>query len=257
MSYMISGTSCCHFRLWSEALNLFFSNRDESIKKLLEMLQSKGLSSRATEEDHERTRRLADAEMTIHQLEGLLEQKDKEMLQLREVCVCDWRRRNKVHSGIPMCAGVCLCVQPDVSACKSNRVISSQGPWLLPLLAHNWVLIQHRNINTYTHTHTHKYTGRCTPSYFFYSLLLVHLFSNISLSCYNSPFSNMFVVLYNSSLWWSDGRSTFQQHFDASFPDLSFIVPGGKSTFTICICPYLIRKIYRYMKQIRKKANTV
>ncbi|KAM8740045.1 ELKS/Rab6-interacting/CAST family member 1-like isoform 1-T1 [Acanthopagrus schlegelii] len=58
--------------------------RDESIKKLLEMLQSKGLSSRATEEDHERTRRLADAEMTIHQLEGFLEQKDKEMLQLRE-----------------------------------------------------------------------------------------------------------------------------------------------------------------------------
>ncbi|XP_061662769.1 ELKS/Rab6-interacting/CAST family member 1-like isoform X3 [Syngnathoides biaculeatus] len=59
--------------------------RDESIKKLLEMLQSKGLSSRATEEDHERTRRLADAEMTIHQLEGLLEQKDKEMLLLREI----------------------------------------------------------------------------------------------------------------------------------------------------------------------------
>ncbi|XP_068611097.1 ELKS/Rab6-interacting/CAST family member 1-like [Brachionichthys hirsutus] len=58
--------------------------RDESIKKLLEMLQSKGLSSRANEEDHERTRRLADAEMTIHQLEGLLEQKDKEMVQLRE-----------------------------------------------------------------------------------------------------------------------------------------------------------------------------
>ncbi|XP_056280969.1 ELKS/Rab6-interacting/CAST family member 1-like isoform X1 [Pseudoliparis swirei] len=58
--------------------------RDESIKKLLEMLQSKNMSSRATEEDHERTRRLADAEMTIHQLEGLMEQRDKEMLQLRE-----------------------------------------------------------------------------------------------------------------------------------------------------------------------------
>ncbi|XP_077449862.1 ELKS/Rab6-interacting/CAST family member 1-like isoform X7 [Stigmatopora argus] len=58
--------------------------RDESIKKLLEMLQRKGLSSRATEEDHERTRRLADAEMTIHQLEGLLEQKDKDMLLLRQ-----------------------------------------------------------------------------------------------------------------------------------------------------------------------------
>lgn len=51
------------------------------------MLQSKNMSSRATEEDHERTRRLADAEMTIHQLEGLMEQRDKEMLQLREVCV--------------------------------------------------------------------------------------------------------------------------------------------------------------------------
>lgn len=52
------------------------------------MLQSKGLSSRAAEEDHEQTRRLADAEMTIHQLEGLLEQKDKETLQLREVWIC-------------------------------------------------------------------------------------------------------------------------------------------------------------------------
>lgn len=80
---MISGMSCSHFNFF----NLSVPNRDESIKKLLEMLQSKGLSSRATEEDHERTRRLADAEMTIHQLEGLLEQKDKEMLQLREVCV--------------------------------------------------------------------------------------------------------------------------------------------------------------------------
>lgn len=68
------------------------------------MLQSKGLSSRATEEDHERTRRLADAEMTIHQLEGLLEQKDKEMLQLREVKQCALK-----HSH------VCLCVQLDVT----------------------------------------------------------------------------------------------------------------------------------------------
>lgn len=85
------------------------------------MLQSKGLSSRATEEDHERTRRLADAEMTIHQLEGLLEQKDKEMLQLREV-----RARvfvllaNTGNSSIPTCRGVCLCVQPDASVRKSN-----------------------------------------------------------------------------------------------------------------------------------------
>nr|XP_014435172.1 ELKS/Rab6-interacting/CAST family member 1 isoform X11 [Pelodiscus sinensis] len=58
--------------------------RDESIKKLLEMLQSKGLSSKATEEDHERIRRLAEAEMHVHHLESLLEQKEKENNMLRE-----------------------------------------------------------------------------------------------------------------------------------------------------------------------------
>ncbi|XP_058512077.1 ELKS/Rab6-interacting/CAST family member 1 isoform X7 [Ochotona princeps] len=60
------------------------SARDESIKKLLEMLQSKGLSAKATEEDHERTRRLAEAEMHVHHLESLLEQKEKENSLLRE-----------------------------------------------------------------------------------------------------------------------------------------------------------------------------
>ncbi|XP_066489623.1 ELKS/Rab6-interacting/CAST family member 1 isoform X4 [Tiliqua scincoides] len=58
--------------------------RDESIKKLLEMLQSKGLSAKATEEDHERTRRLAEAEMHVHHLETLLDQKEKENNLLRE-----------------------------------------------------------------------------------------------------------------------------------------------------------------------------
>lgn len=58
--------------------------RDESIKKLLEMLQSKGLSAKASEEDHERTRRLAEAEMHIHHLESLLEQRDKETCAFRE-----------------------------------------------------------------------------------------------------------------------------------------------------------------------------
>ncbi|XP_075458495.1 ELKS/Rab6-interacting/CAST family member 1 isoform X8 [Ascaphus truei] len=58
--------------------------RDESIKKLLEMLQSKGISSKATEEDHERTRRLAEAEMHVHHLDSLLEQKEKENSILRE-----------------------------------------------------------------------------------------------------------------------------------------------------------------------------
>lgn len=49
------------------------------------MLQSKGLSAKATEEDHERTRRLAEAEMHVHHLESLLEQKEKENTLLREV----------------------------------------------------------------------------------------------------------------------------------------------------------------------------
>lgn len=58
--------------------------RDESIKKLLEMLQSKGVSSKVMEEDHERTRRLAEAEMHLHHLESLLEQKERESNMLRE-----------------------------------------------------------------------------------------------------------------------------------------------------------------------------
>uniref|UniRef100_A0A672S676 ELKS/Rab6-interacting/CAST family member 1-like n=1 Tax=Sinocyclocheilus grahami TaxID=75366 RepID=A0A672S676_SINGR len=58
--------------------------RDESVKKLLEMLHCKGPSSKASEEDHERTRRLADAEMHAHHLENLLEQRDKELAALRE-----------------------------------------------------------------------------------------------------------------------------------------------------------------------------
>ncbi|XP_072256159.1 ELKS/Rab6-interacting/CAST family member 1 isoform X6 [Pyxicephalus adspersus] len=58
--------------------------RDESIKKLLEMLQSKGISSKVMDEDHERTRRLAEAEMHVHHLESLLDQKEKETNILRE-----------------------------------------------------------------------------------------------------------------------------------------------------------------------------
>ncbi|XP_059834046.1 ELKS/Rab6-interacting/CAST family member 1-like isoform X2 [Hypanus sabinus] len=68
------------------------SARDESIKKLLEMLQSKGLSSKAIEEDHERIRSLAEAEMVVNQLENIIEQKEKENHQLRE----DIQRRCEV-----------------------------------------------------------------------------------------------------------------------------------------------------------------
>lgn len=63
--------------------------RDESIKKLLEMLQSKGLppglGRAAEEEEQERARRIADAEAQLGHLEVILDQKDKENIHLREV----------------------------------------------------------------------------------------------------------------------------------------------------------------------------
>lgn len=44
-----------------------------------------GPSAKASEEDQERTRRLADAEMHRHHLESLLDQRDREITSLREV----------------------------------------------------------------------------------------------------------------------------------------------------------------------------
>ncbi|KAF6099238.1 ELKS/RAB6-interacting/CAST family member 2 [Phyllostomus discolor] len=58
--------------------------RDESIKKLLEMLQSKGLPSKSLEDDNERTRRVAEAESQVSHLEVILDQKEKENIHLRE-----------------------------------------------------------------------------------------------------------------------------------------------------------------------------
>ncbi|XP_009686499.1 ERC protein 2 isoform X1 [Struthio camelus] len=58
--------------------------RDESIKKLLEMLQSKGLPSKGIEDDNERTRRMAEAESQVNHLEVILDQKEKENIHLRE-----------------------------------------------------------------------------------------------------------------------------------------------------------------------------
>ncbi|XP_063049104.1 ELKS/Rab6-interacting/CAST family member 1-like [Engraulis encrasicolus] len=61
------------------------SARDHSIKKLLEMLQTRAPpSARASEEDQERTRLLAEAHATQHHLQALLQQKDKETVALRE-----------------------------------------------------------------------------------------------------------------------------------------------------------------------------
>uniref|UniRef100_A0AAY4A1Z1 ELKS/RAB6-interacting/CAST family member 2 n=1 Tax=Denticeps clupeoides TaxID=299321 RepID=A0AAY4A1Z1_9TELE len=71
--------------------------RDESIKKLLEMLQSKGLPSaggRASEEEEqERARRIAEAEAQLSHLEVILDQKEKENIHLRE----ELHRRNQLH----------------------------------------------------------------------------------------------------------------------------------------------------------------
>uniref|UniRef100_A0A3P8UQY9 ELKS/RAB6-interacting/CAST family member 2 n=1 Tax=Cynoglossus semilaevis TaxID=244447 RepID=A0A3P8UQY9_CYNSE len=71
--------------------------RDESIKKLLEMLQSKGLPpgpGRASEEEEqERARRIAEAEAQLGHLEVILDQKEKENLHLRE----ELHRRNQLH----------------------------------------------------------------------------------------------------------------------------------------------------------------
>lgn len=120
------------------------------------MLQSKGLSSRAAEEDHEQMRRLADAEMTIHQLEGLLEQKDKEMLQLREVwiclcvCVCVFRNKNETKCIQAFhCMGVSLCE----ARCEYVQIsFIWKTLWLASLIAHNLDLIKKRNPSTYTNT---------------------------------------------------------------------------------------------------------
>ncbi|MGH0179351.1 UNVERIFIED_CONTAM: hypothetical protein FKN15_011189 [Acipenser sinensis] len=59
--------------------------RDESIKKLLEMLQSKGLPSRSMEDDNERIRRMGEAESQVNHLEVILDQKEKENIHLREI----------------------------------------------------------------------------------------------------------------------------------------------------------------------------
>ncbi|XP_070759218.1 ERC protein 2 [Enoplosus armatus] len=71
--------------------------RDESIKKLLEMLQSKGLPPGpgrvSEEEEQERARRIAEAEAQLGHLEVILDQKEKENIHLRE----ELHRRNQLH----------------------------------------------------------------------------------------------------------------------------------------------------------------
>ncbi|KAJ8394817.1 hypothetical protein AAFF_G00041720 [Aldrovandia affinis] len=67
--------------------------RDESIKKLLEMLQSQGLPPKGMEDEGERSRRVAEAESQVGHLEVILDQKEKENLHLRE----ELHRRNQLQ----------------------------------------------------------------------------------------------------------------------------------------------------------------
>uniref|UniRef100_A0A671T5Y5 ELKS/Rab6-interacting/CAST family member 1-like n=1 Tax=Sinocyclocheilus anshuiensis TaxID=1608454 RepID=A0A671T5Y5_9TELE len=98
--------------------------RDESIKKLLEMLQSKGLSAKANEEDHERTRRLADAEMHIHHLESLLEQREKEMVLLREFCT--FMSSIPLLCPFPHQTSLLRDLEDEIQMLKSNGALSTE-----------------------------------------------------------------------------------------------------------------------------------
>ena len=65
------------------------NSRDESIKKLLEMLKSKGLTVKHIEDDRMEQERMrttiVEEERRIMQLEGILEQRDLEISVLKEV----------------------------------------------------------------------------------------------------------------------------------------------------------------------------
>lgn len=74
------------------------------------MCSVSGPSAKASEEDQERTRRLADAEMHRHHLESLLDQRDREITALREVI--SWPTTGDItfhFSGLSM-----VCVIPFI-----------------------------------------------------------------------------------------------------------------------------------------------
>ena len=64
--------------------------RDESIKKLMEMLQSRGMGVHQLEEDRLEMDRLrgsmVEEQRRVRQLEGILEQKDRQIEDLKQVC---------------------------------------------------------------------------------------------------------------------------------------------------------------------------
>lgn len=165
------------------------------------MLQSKGLSSRATEEDHERTRQLADAEMTIHQLEGLLEQKDKEMLQLREVrlCVCacvTGKREKKRCSQAFSYVGVCVLLCTARSECVKIKPFHIQAKPLAASTHDSKFSFNKTQKLQHAHTRTKTQEGTLYPILASLSCSLCP-FSNISLGCCKAPPSGNMLLINN------------------------------------------------------------
>uniref|UniRef100_A0A087YHM1 ELKS/RAB6-interacting/CAST family member 1a n=1 Tax=Poecilia formosa TaxID=48698 RepID=A0A087YHM1_POEFO len=75
-------TPDCFLPSGSEGENM--GAEEGSSEKRSQLVQTAAPSAKASEEDQERTRRLADAEMHRHHLESLLDQRDREITALRE-----------------------------------------------------------------------------------------------------------------------------------------------------------------------------
>lgn len=103
--------------------------RDESIKKLLEMLQSKGLPSKSLEDDSERTRRMAEAESQVSHLEVILDQKEKENIHLREVRASVSQPPPPHQSLVFSAKSVVKLFHQLEKACSLNLVLLSSAPY--------------------------------------------------------------------------------------------------------------------------------
>lgn len=67
--------------------------RDESIKRLLEMLQAKGVGSKGVGPEEEQGRSF-ELERRLRKLEGILESKDREIFKLKEVGIDEGTTRS-------------------------------------------------------------------------------------------------------------------------------------------------------------------
>uniref|UniRef100_A0A8B9HXI7 ELKS/RAB6-interacting/CAST family member 2 n=1 Tax=Astyanax mexicanus TaxID=7994 RepID=A0A8B9HXI7_ASTMX len=112
--------------------------RDESIKKLLEMLQSKGLppvAGRASEEEEQdRARRIAEAEAQLGHLEVILDQKEKENIHLRE----ELHRRNQLHQDPSKTKALQTIIEMKVKRVYSSQLQNTDYTTLL----HHYIIDQ-------------------------------------------------------------------------------------------------------------------